>query len=320
MTAAEVPDLTVITVNYNCGSHLLACIEAVFRNTRGLTLEYFVVDNASRPDGTFETLRANFPQVRLLMSERNLGFAGGCNLALERARGRYILLLNPDTVVGPSALDRMLAFLDSRRDIGVLGSPLVSGDGRDQRVAGRGFPGPLAALFGRTTLLTRVFPNNRFSARFSSRRDSDRREPYEVDWVSGACMMVRREAVADVGMLDSAYFLMWEDTDWCFRMKRAGWKVYCVHDADVVHREGASRNVAWSSLWISTVAFHKGAYRYYRLHINARAFHPAHLLVIGALAGRTALLLTTRSIKRIARGRPTALVRHRNEDPEPVHR
>src|SRR5262249_57382184 len=133
--------------------------------------------------------------------------------------------------VGPSALDRMLAFLDSRSDIGVLGSPLVSGNGRDQRVAGRGFPGPLAALFGRTTLLTRVFPRNRFSARFSSRRDPDRREPYEVDWVSGACMMVRREAMAEVGMLDPGYFLLLGDAGGCVGMTPCGWRACCGDDA-----------------------------------------------------------------------------------------
>jgi len=301
MTTPSAPDLTVITVNYNSGTHLLGCVEAVFANTRDLTLEYFVVDNASRPDGTFERLRTRFPQVRVLMSERNVGFAAGCNMALEHARGRYILLLNPDTVVGPSALDRMLAFLDSRPDVGVLGSPLVSADGRDQGVAGRGFPTPLTFLFGRTTILTRLFPNNRFSARFSSRRDPARRQQYEVDWVSGACMMVRRDAVTQVGMLDPAYFLMWEDADWCFRMKQAGWKVYCAHEAGVVHREGASRNGGWYPLLLATVAFHRGAYHYYRRHIVARAFHPAHLFVMAGLTGRTLLVLTTRSMKRLAR-------------------
>jgi len=295
-----VPDLTIITVNYNTGAHLLRCLEAVYSNTRDLTLEYIVVDNASRPDTTFDILRSQFPQVDVLMNKRNVGFAAGCNLALKRACGRYVVLLNPDTVVGPMALDGMFAFLESRSDIGVLGSPLLSGDGVDQRVAGRGFPTPLAALFGRTTILTRLFPRNRFSARFSASRDPDRNEPYQVDWVSGACMMVRREAVAQVGMLDPGYFLMWEDADWCFRMKRAGWKVYCVHEAAVAHTEGASRNEGWHSLFLATVAFHKGAYRYYRRHINSRACDPTHLLVIGGLAARTVGILTARSVNRLA--------------------
>src|SRR5262245_65427677 len=123
MTTPSAPDLTVITVNYNSGTHLLGCVEAVFANTREPTLEYFVVDNASRPDGTLETLRTRFPQVRVVMSDRNVGFAAGCNMALKHARGHYILLLNPDTAVGPSAVDRMMAFRDWRPDAGVLGRP-----------------------------------------------------------------------------------------------------------------------------------------------------------------------------------------------------
>src|SRR5512139_430800 len=185
--AGAVPDLSIVTVNYNTGALLLRCLRAVFETTRQAEFEYFVVDNASRPDGSLDQVRHEFPHVRLLENDRNLGFAAGCNVALSQVRGRYVLLLNPDTVVKPLALDAMVAFLETRPDIAVLGSPLVSADGRDQGVAGRGFPTPLAALFGRTTILTRLFPGNRLSARFASKRDPNRRAPYETDWVSGAC-------------------------------------------------------------------------------------------------------------------------------------
>ena len=299
-----VPDLSIVTVNYNTGALLLRCLRAVFENTRTVQFEYFVVDNASRPDGSLEQVHRQFPNVRLLKNDRNLGFAAGCNVALEQARGRYILLLNPDTVVEPYALDGMVEFLDTRPDVAVLGSPLVSAGGGDQGVAGRGFPTPLAALFGRTTLLTRLFPRNRFSARFSSQRDPDRRAPYDVDWVSGACMMVRAEAIEQVGTLDPDYFFMWEDADWCFRMQRAGWKVYCFHEANVVHCEGSSRNRDWRTLWRATIAFHQGAYRYYRKHINARSYDPTHLVVMAGLAARGALVLSTRSLRRLGRRPP----------------
>ena len=294
-----VPDLSIVTVNYNTGALLLRCLCAVFEHTREAEFEYFVVDNASRPDGSLDQVRHEFPHVRLLENDRNLGFAAGCNVALSQVRGRYVLLLNPDTVVKPLALDAMVAFLETRPDIAVLGSPLVSADGRDQGVAGRGFPTPLAALFGRTTILTRLFPGNRLSARFASKRDPNRHAPYETDWVSGACMMVRRTAMEQVGLLDPGYFFMWEDADWCFRMKQAGWKVYCLHEANVVHGEGGSRSGDWHALWLATVAFHRGVYRYYRKHINTRAFDPTHLLVICGLLARTVLVLTTRSIKRL---------------------
>jgi GT2 family glycosyltransferase len=291
---AAAPDVSVITVNYNSGDVIFDCLRAVFRNTCAVTLEYFVVDNASHPDGTLDRIAAEFPAVHILRNAANLGFAAGCNVALERATGRFVLLLNPDTTVRPQALDRMVAFLGERPDVAVLGSPLVGPDGRDQGVAGRGFPTPLAALFGRTTLLTRWFPGNRFSSRFSSSHDATRQEPYACDWVSGACMMVRREAVERVGMLDPGYFFMWEDADWCFRLKQAGWLVYCSHEAGVVHREGSSRNRGWRARWIAVVGFHRGAYRYYRQHINDRSYHPAHLAVITGLALRALVVFASR--------------------------
>ena len=155
---------------------------------------------------------------------------------------------------------------------------------------------PLAALFGRTTLLTRLFPRNRFSSRFSSSRDPARSEPYECDWVSGACMMVRCEAIEQVGPLDPGYFFMWEDADWCFRLKEAGWRVYCSHEAGVVHREGSSRSRGWHARWIAAVGFHRGAYRYYRQHINDRPYSPVHVVVLAGLAVRTLVVFASRAL------------------------
>ena len=293
------PDLSIVTVNYDTGELLLRCLRSVHASTREVRFECIVVDNASRERRSLERVREGFPQVRLLENAENLGFAAGCNVGLDVARGRYLLLLNPDATVGTHVLDRMVAFLDSRPQAAVLGSPLVYPDGRDQGVAGRGFPTPLAFLFGRTTLLTRWFPHNRISARFSAKRDASRTEPYEVDWVSGACMMVRKRAIDEVGALDPGFFFMWEDADWCFRMKAVGWKVYCSHEAGVVHVEAGSRDRGYRILWLTTVAFHRGAYRYYRKHISPRGGDPSHLLVICALAVRALLLLLARSIKRL---------------------
>jgi len=293
------PDLSIITINYNSGDLLLECLRAVFENTLDVRFEYFVVDNASRPDGTLERIERQFPQVRLLRNATNLGFAAGCNVAIQRATGRFILLLNPDTAVQFQVLDRMVRFLDDNPGVAVLGSPLVGPDGRDQGVAGRGFPTPLAALFGRTTMLTRLFPRNRLSSKFSSSRDPSRREPSEVDWVSGACMMVRRDAIDQVGLLDPVYFFMWEDADWCFRLKRAGWRVYCSHEAGVVHREGSSRSRSWRALWLATVGFHRGAYRYYRKHINPRPFGAVQLVVVAGLTARTLVVFVARSSKTV---------------------
>lgn len=310
------PDLSIVTVNYNTEDYLCACLQSVVANTHDTRFEHIVVDNASRTRGALDLVRREFRSAIVIENPRNLGFSGGCNVGIERAAGRYVLLLNPDTQVGPGALDDMVSFLDSRPDVAVLGSPLVHADGRDQRCAGRAFPTPLIFLFGRTTLLTRLFPNNRTSARFAWHHDPNRTEPYEVDWVSGACMMVRREAIDDVGPIDPGFFFMWEDADWCFRMHQAGWKVFCHHEVNVVHAEGGSRNRGWRSLWLSTLAFHKGAYRYYRKHINSRRFDPTHLLVMAGLAGRTLLLLVGRSAAKLARDRIAPSTGKRPTEPE----
>ena len=142
LPADEPPDLSIVTVNYNTGDLLLNCLRSVYENTHGLRFECIVVDNASPECAGLADLALEFPHVRLIENPENLGFAGGCNAGLEAARGRHILLLNPDTTVAPHALDRMARFLDSRSEVAVLWSPLVCPDGRDQAVAGRGFPTP----------------------------------------------------------------------------------------------------------------------------------------------------------------------------------
>ena len=142
------------------------------------------------------------------------------------------------------------------------------------------------------------------------------RAPFEVDWVSGACMMVRRAAIDDAGVLDPGYFFMWEDADWCYRLKRAGWRVYCYHEAHVMHREGSSRNRGWRALRLSTVGFHRGAYRYYRKNINGRSFDPTHLVVAAGLAARTTIVLLARSFQHLRR---VPIDRHREDLGPSVH-
>jgi len=300
------PDVSVITVTYNSEEFLLPCVRSVYEGTRA-RLEYFVVDNASRRVAVLDEVERAFPQVRVIRNPCNLGFARANNLAIERAAGRYVLLLNGDCFVRPGAIDRMLELLDSRPDIGVLGSPLVYPDGRDQGVARRGFPTMLIGLFGRQSLLRKWFPANRISARFSAARDASDTGPVETDWVSGACLMVRREAIDAAGLLDPGYFMYWEDTDWCFRIKQAGWRIYCSHQADVVHYEGGSSTATYWLICRTTATFHKSAYRYYRQHINRRRLDPTHLAVIAALSGHALMKMTTLSLKRLAQRLRTLL-------------
>jgi GT2 family glycosyltransferase len=309
------PDASIVTVHYNSEAYLFDCLRSVAAATRS-TFEQILVDNASEDREVLNRVRQEFPRVAIVENPRNLGFAAGCNAGIERASGRYVLFLNPDARLVPGALDEMVSCLDARPDVAVLGAPLVYADGSDQRTAGRAFPSPLLFLFGRTTLLTRLFPNNRISSRFAPARDPDRDAPYPADWVSGACMLVRRAAIDEVGPPDPAFFFAWEDADWCFRMRAAGWGVHCHHEPLAVHVEGGSSERGWRSLWLTTVEFHRGAYRYYRKHMNARRWDPTHIVVATGLAVRSLLLLGGRSLAKIAGSRDRSSGAGRSRDLE----
>ena len=197
-----------------------------------------------------------------------------------------LLLLNPDTLVTPGALDQMVDFLDSEPRAGAVGPKLLNPDGSDQGTA-RSFPTPAAAVFGRRSPVTRAFPRNRFSKRYLSGRDHAGSEPFEVDWLSGACLMVPRRVADQVGVLDEAYFMYWEDADWCRRIKLAGYSVHCVASSEVVHDEGARRGASAQQVrW-----FHQSAYRYWAKHHASGPRAVLRPLAWGALQSRASAVV-----------------------------
>ena len=284
------PDLSVVVVSYNTRALLDRCLRSVAESGGGLAIETIVVDNGST-DGSLELVRERHAGVQLVASETNLGFSSANNVGMREASGRYILLLNSDAEIAADvdalALRKLADFLDSRLEAGIVGPQLLHSDRSLQGVA-KAFPTPLAALFGRKTLATRLWPNNRFSRRYLLERHNDGTEPFEVDSVSGACLMARRAAVQEVGALDEGYFMYWEDVDWCRRFKRAGWKVYCLPEARVVHHEGQSSQRQSDRL---IVEFHRSAYRYYCKHHATTILHPMRLLAFVGLVLRAGLLL-----------------------------
>ncbi|HLI43121.1 MAG TPA: glycosyltransferase family 2 protein [Acidimicrobiales bacterium] len=268
MTAATTApcDLSVVIVTYDSRPYVGACIRSLRQAVCKVSYEIVVADNAS-PRSPFVRRVPPRPgdDVRVVEMSRNLGFAAGCNAGIAAARGRHLLLLNPDTEVAAGALDELVGFLDGHPEAGAVAPRLVNPDGSDQGTA-RAFPTPAAALFGRRSPLTALFPRNPFSRRYLSGLRHEGSEPFEVDWVSGACLMVSRAALDAAGPLDEGFFMYWEDADWCRRIKAAGFAVFCVPAATVVHDEGARRRrtpeqVRW---------FHESAYRYYAKH-HARA-------------------------------------------------
>lgn len=286
MNAERGVDVSVITVAYECRELLRAMLASLDGALGGLTAEVIVVDNASS-DGVVEMLRAEWPSVRVIEMGENAGFARANNRGIEGARGRYVMLLNPDTVAHEGALARLADFLDADPRAGVAAPRLLYPDLTDQGTA-RSFPTAAAALFGRRSLMTKLFPGNRWSRRYLSGRARGDVDPFEVDWVSGAAMMVRREVIDRVGGLDEGFFMHWEDADWCHRMKDAGLSVHCIPAARIVHHEGGSRR-GWPPRQLR--AFHAGAYRYYAKHHAPQWWNPLRYLAAAGLVTRAALLI-----------------------------
>jgi GT2 family glycosyltransferase len=223
--------MSIIIVNWNTKDCLLRCLESVFQSAGKGSWEVMVVDNGSR-DGSGSEVKKAFPLVHLIQNEKNMGFAKAVNQGLQRASERYILLLNPDTEVKPEMMKRLVSFMNAHSDVGIAGAQLLNPDGSKQNSIAN-FPSLATELLNKS-LLRWIFPED-----FPG-KGRNYPEPIEVDSVIGACMMVRREAMEQVGLLDEDYFLFLEETDWCYRMKKVGWKIYHVPDAEVYHLQGKS--------------------------------------------------------------------------------
>ncbi|MDE3058340.1 MAG: glycosyltransferase [Bacteroidota bacterium] len=230
-------DISVITVNYNVKDFLHSALVSIFKALKGMRGEVFVVDNAS-DDGSSEMVHQSFPRVHLIENFTNVGFAKANNQALARARGKYLLLINPDTVVQEGTFRTLIKFFQDNPDVGMAGCKILNPDGTLQLACRRGFPTPWTALTKVLGLGT-LFPSSRLFAKYNlTYLNPD--ESYEVDAVSGSFMMVRRDVYEQIGGLDETFFMYGEDLDWCYRVQRAGWKVFYVSDTQIIHYKGES--------------------------------------------------------------------------------
>jgi N-acetylglucosaminyl-diphospho-decaprenol L-rhamnosyltransferase len=226
-------DLSIIIVNWNTRDFLAQCLQSVYDTVSDLDFETIVVDNASA-DGSPEMVRREFPQVRLIENADNVGFARANNQAMAISQGRCLLLLNSDAVLHPGALQAMCRFMDQHLEAGIVGAKLLNPDGSFQ-ASYMDFP----TILGEVLLLTKLFRLLRPPC-FPSHSAAESQEVSEADWVSGACLMIRREALEQVGGLDEDYFMYSEEVDWCWRVKQAGWKVFYLPEAKVLHWGGQS--------------------------------------------------------------------------------
>lgn len=265
----------------------------------GAGYEVLVVDNASS-DGTTSMLERAFPQVRLIANDTNLGFAKANNQGITQSRGRYLLLLNPDTEVVGDALRHLLEYMRVHPRVGVLGPQLLNPDGTLQS-SRRRFP-TLSTAFIESTPLQPFFAHSHALGRYYC-LDQDPMLLQEVDWVVGACMMVRREAVLQAGMLDEAFFLYFDELDWCRRIKEAGWRVVYFPMAKVVHHYGRSSE---QDPLQSRLSFNDSKCRYHRKYHGRLAFW----LLRGFLFGTYLLDLALEGMK-YALGHKRSLRRER---------
>jgi N-acetylglucosaminyl-diphospho-decaprenol L-rhamnosyltransferase len=223
--------LSVIIVNYNTGALTKECVESLLKQETSFNIEIIVVDNASS-DESVSFLRSDYPEIKVIESKKNLGLAGGVNFGIEEARGKYYLVLNPDIVVLPGALKYMIEWLDKNNDVGMIGGQLVSPNGRIQNSCYR-FYTPMTIIY-RRTWLGKTKKGVKAVRRFLM-KDYDHRVVKDVDWLMGACLMVRAEVVDQIGGMDDKFFLYFEDVDWCRRVWGAGWRVVYVPEAKFSH-------------------------------------------------------------------------------------
>lgn len=224
-------DLSIVIVTWNARDVLLPAVESIFREVKGISYEVIVVDNDSK-DGSADAVETEFPQAKVIRCPRNLGFAGGNNVGLREIQGRYAVLLNSDTITHAGAFERMVRTMDEHPEVGACGPQLLNPDGSKQNCF-HNFP-TLTTELVNLSLLKMLFP-----VKYPSKRQ-DYAQPIEVDAVLGACMMVRREVLEKVGPMDDGYFFFLEETDWCARIREAGWKIVHIPDARITHLYGES--------------------------------------------------------------------------------
>ena len=289
-------DVSVIIVNWNTKDSLKACLASVYRQTRGIHFEVIVVDNASTDDSV-PMVRADFAQVILIANSENKGFAAANNQGLAIATGRYVLLLNSDTLICDDAISKSVAYADQHPKAAVVGCQVWEDEQTVQMTCFR-FPSLLnlvLSVFG----LSKILKTNRFFGRERMlwwKRDEER----QVDVVSGMFMLVNKRAIEQVGLMSEDYFLYFEETDWCYRFARAGWKSLFWPGAKIVHMHGGSHSTRQAALEMF-IHQQKSLLIFLKKHKGRFQSGVGRLLLIGAVGLRMSGWLLSLMLKTIRR-------------------
>lgn len=291
---ATMYDLGVVIVSWNVRDLLLRCLESVSRAQDSLSVKIVVVDNNSS-DGSAEMVRGQFPHVELIHNNENIGFARANNLALSRfqEQANYFLLLNPDTVVEPLTFRSMIDFMDKNPAAGVAGCKVVKPDGTLDWPCKRSYVYP-SVLFYRALGLDRLFPR---SPRFGRYQLTylDPNTVHEVDSVVGAFLMIRRECLESIGLMDESFFMFGEDLEWCYRAKARGWKVFYVPVAKILHFKGQSTRKSDHRMIYN---WYKGFWKVYRKSVAEKYPLPINAIVFAGFSMMCVVSLVANALRR----------------------
>lgn len=272
-------DLSIIIVNYNVKEFLQNLIHSIEKASTNITKEIIVIDNAS-DDGSVEFLKEKFPQVKLIVNQKNLGFGKANNIGLKQATGKYILLINPDTIVAEDTFEKMIQFFESDKSVGLAGCKILNPDGTLQLACRRSFPGVWTS-FTKVTGLSSLFPKSKLFARYNLTY-LDENQSYEVDAISGSFMMMRKEVYEKVGGFDEQFFMYGEDLDLCYRIQKAGFKIYYVHTTQIIHYKGESTK---RSSLDETKIFYNAMHLFVKKHLSSSFF--VQIILRSAIAVRS---------------------------------
>ncbi|MBT8339482.1 MAG: glycosyltransferase family 2 protein [Desulfatitalea sp.] len=277
----------VIIVNFNSTDYAIQSISAIKRISKDVPFKIVVFDNASADAP--ERILDFHPGTNLILNSSNIGYSRAINLALETCSSPYVLILNPDTFISGGPIGCVIEYLEHNRSIGIIGPKILEEDGSIQGSARR-YPSLCTTMFGRKSLLTRLFPGNPITKREFFCFNDTGFHAYEVDWVSGACMFIRRKAIEEIKGFDEDYFLYWEDADLCKRMNDAGWKTVYYTKAIATHFVGKSSDTAPIQ---SIGHFHHSSYKYFMKHSNKLVKWVAPIVILGLSIRYLTIIVST---------------------------
>jgi len=285
--------LSILIPTYNAHEWIQGCLDSIRLHHPSTAYEIIVVDDRSSDD-TVEIVRRIYPDVQVFANETNVGFGKTVNVGLRAARGDYILVLNNDTWMHEGALDALIGYLDAHPDTGIVGPRVLNSDGSLQQQCRRRIPTPSAALLYFSGV-AKLFPKNPRIAGYLMTA-TDEHQTTEVDAVSGACLMVRREVVDRIHGFDPEYYLYGEDMDFCWRAKLAGWKVVYFPGAAITHF-GGQGGTGKKKIY-ATIEWHRAMWIFYRKHRAPKVSLPERALVYSGIAIKGALAVVVNSLRR----------------------